>query len=97
LKDKEITFKQWKKVQDGEKYRHKKVQKVREKAVYLTEFESELDQFEEHVGRVKHQYEELRKLRENLPKGDVVVWMALAENYICSSFEEVQSAYWNTW
>ena len=25
LKDKEITFKQWKKVQDGEKYRHKEV------------------------------------------------------------------------
>ena len=69
LKDKEITFKQWKKVQDGEKYQHKEVQEVREKAVFLTEFESELDQFEEHVGRVKHQYEELRKLRENLPKG----------------------------
>ena len=69
MKDKEITFKQWKKVQDGEKYRHKKVQEVREKAVYLTEFESELDQFEEDVGRVKHQYEELRKLRENFPKG----------------------------
>jgi hypothetical protein len=30
---------------------------------------------------VKHQYEELRKLRENIPKGDVVVWMDLAENY----------------
>jgi benzoyl-CoA reductase/2-hydroxyglutaryl-CoA dehydratase subunit BcrC/BadD/HgdB len=65
LKDKEITFKQWKKVQDGEKYRHKEVQEVREKAVFLTEFESELDQFEEHVGRVKHQYEELRKLRKS--------------------------------
>ena len=96
MKDKEITFKQWKKVQDGEKYRHKEVQEVREKAVYITEFESELDQFEEHVGRVKHQYEELRKRRENIPKGDVVVWMDLAENYMCSSFEEVQSAYWNT-
>jgi hypothetical protein len=45
---------------------------------------------------VKHQYEELRKLRENLPKGDVVVWMDFDENYIRSSFEEVQSAYWNT-
>jgi hypothetical protein len=41
--------------------------------VFLTDIESELDQFEEPVGRVKHQYEELRKLRENLPKGDVVV------------------------
>jgi len=35
LKDKEITFKQWKKIQDGEKYRHKEVQEVREKAVSL--------------------------------------------------------------
>jgi hypothetical protein len=59
------------------KYRHKEVQEVREKVVFLTDIESELDQFEEHVGRVKHQYEELRKLRENLPKGDVVVWMDL--------------------
>jgi hypothetical protein len=40
LKDKEITFKQWKKVQDGEKYRHKEVQEVREKAVFLTDIES---------------------------------------------------------
>jgi hypothetical protein len=46
LKDKEITFKQWKKVQDGEKYRHKEVQEVRQKAVFLTEFESELDQYD---------------------------------------------------
>lgn len=55
---KEITFKQWKTVQDGEKYRHKEVQEVREKSVFLTEFESKFDQFEEHVGRVKHRYGE---------------------------------------
>ena len=37
----------------------------------------------------------MRKLRENLAEGYIVVWMDFAENYICSSMDEVQSAYWN--
>ena len=95
LEKQEFTYKVWKKVQEGDKYRHREVEEVKEKLLFLNEFENQLDDFEEHVKRVKHQYEELRKLRENLAPGNVVVWMDFAENYICSSFEEVQSAYWN--
>lgn len=52
-------------------------------------------EFREHVKRVNNQYAEIRNLRDNLKDGEVLVWMDFAENFNCSSVEEVQSAYWN--
>lgn len=37
----------------------------------------------------------ISRLRENLPAGEILLWMDFAENYTCASMEEVQSAYWN--
>ncbi|XP_069139329.1 uncharacterized protein [Argopecten irradians] len=91
----EISYKHWKKVQEGDKFRHKEVVETKEKEEFLDQFSTQFEDFEDHVGRVQHQYQELRKLRQNLPIGEVVVWMDFAENYQCSSVEEVQSAYWN--
>jgi hypothetical protein len=37
----------------------------------------------------------MRQLRENLDDGNVLIWMDFAENFSCTSVDEVQSAYWN--
>lgn len=37
----------------------------------------------------------MRKLRENLPENEIVLWMDFAENFLCTSVEAVQSSYWN--
>ena len=65
------------------------------KAEFINDFLKEHNEFKKHVERVRNQYCEMRKLRENLAEGHIVVWMDFAENYICSSMDEVQSAYWN--
>jgi hypothetical protein len=35
--------------------------------------------FRDHVDRVQNQYSEMRKLRENLPENEIVLWMDFAE------------------
>ena len=44
-------------------------------------FKVEYNKFKEHAKKVKIQYEELRRLKENLPAGHVIVQMDFAENY----------------
>jgi hypothetical protein len=43
----------------------------------------------------RNQYKEIRNLKENLGRTEVVVQMDFAENYTCSNVSEIQSAYWN--
>ncbi|XP_041367923.1 uncharacterized protein LOC121382530 [Gigantopelta aegis] len=38
----------------------------------------------------------MKRLRMNLQAGHVLVWMDFAENFLCSSVEEIQSAYCNS-
>jgi hypothetical protein len=90
-----VKYKQWKRVQDGNKFRHKEVEEEVSKIQFMNIMESDLIKFRQHVFRVKHQYNELRRIRENLPENELLVWMDFAENFQCSSVEEVQSAYWN--
>ena len=54
-----------------------------------------MKQFRGHARRVKIQYEQLKLPKENLPEDQAMVQMDFAENYICRSLEEVQSAYCN--
>ena len=49
-----------------------------------------------HCSRVKAQYEALSNLKEKLPEKQIFVQMDFAENFICTSDDEVQSAYWNS-
>ncbi|KAK3092276.1 hypothetical protein FSP39_000626 [Pinctada imbricata] len=51
--------------------------------------------FKEHVHKIKRQYAELRQLKENLPKNDIILHMDFPENYSCKTADEIQSAYWN--
>jgi peptidyl-tRNA hydrolase len=52
-------------------------------------------EFKGHVNRVYKQYEEIKRLKENLPTNHLLVQMDFAENYSCKSVEEIQTAYWN--
>jgi hypothetical protein len=47
------------------------------------------------VKRVATQYGEIKKLKQNLPKHEILLQLDFAENYSCRSMEEVQSAYFN--
>ena len=84
----------WKKVPDGDKARGKEVEETVQKDEFIKIVVAEQEKFSGHVKRVHNQYTEMRKLRENLPDTDVLIWMHFAENFGCSSVEEVQSAYW---
>ncbi|XP_063966655.1 uncharacterized protein LOC135156857 [Lytechinus pictus] len=90
-----MIFKEWKRVCDKGKFRWKEVQTEVTRREFLNLLRASLPDFRAHVGRIAKQYKELRKLRENLKEGEVLVWMDFAENYTCSAMEEVQSAYWN--
>jgi hypothetical protein len=82
-----MTF-EWKKVSENGKFRWRQV-------VTRERFMKDVDAFRDHVFRVKTQYTEMKRLRENLPEEHAMAWMDFAENFTCSALEEVQSAYWN--
>ncbi|VDH94171.1 Hypothetical predicted protein [Mytilus galloprovincialis] len=90
-----IKFTQWKRVPDGTKMRFKEIEETLSKADFCIKFDKDLAEFRDHVDRVHTQYSELKRLRENLPENEVLIWMDFAENFGCVSVEEVQSAYWN--
>lgn len=95
IKKSEITFSEWKKVQDNGKFRCRQVQTVVTMEIFKDIFQKEIAEFRSHVERVKNQYSEMKHLRENLAEGQILVWMDFAENFSCTSVDEVQSAYWN--
>ena len=78
------------------KYKWKEIQETVAKEAFITLVTEECSRFRKHVSRVQTQYKQIRKLRENLPDNEVLLWMDFAENYNCTSVEEVQSAYWNS-
>ncbi|CAC5414323.1 unnamed protein product [Mytilus coruscus] len=45
------------------------------------------DIFRQHVEMVTNQYDEIRKLKENLPNGHVLAQLDFAENYICTTYD----------
>lgn len=94
-----VVLGQWTRIEVEEKGKKKYVTKIVEskldKAKFLTHFETQMKDFEAHVTRVSAQYEQIRVLKEKLPKHEMIVQLDFAENYSCKSLEEVQSAYFN--
>ena len=94
-----IKYGQWERVPVEEKGRTKMVTKIVEsylpKQEFLQIFEKQADEFDKHVKRVKRQYGEIDRLKESLGKDEVILHMDFAENYLCKSMDEVQSAYWS--
>lgn len=62
---------------------------------FLFNLDKQIKDFESHVKRVSKQYDEIKTLKQNLPKNEMLVQLDFAENYSCRSMEEVQSAYFN--
>lgn len=92
-----VKYEQWKKIEmpDGRK-RTKIVEREITKEDFVTVVQTQICEFQEHVARVRLQYEALHNLKDNLPEGHAIIQMDFAENFTCSSAEEVQSAYWNS-
>ena len=91
-----VTFIEWKREEDNGKLRWKQVQTVVTVENFTKMFMQDVTDFREHVNRVKNQYSQVRRLRENLNDGQVLVWMDFAENFTCAALDEVQSANWTS-
>lgn len=95
----EIEFGQWKRVAIDDKGKKKMIMKVvsmtMTKEQFLQYMKQQINDFTEHVYRVRRQYGESMKIKSNLAVDEVVVTMDFAENYACKSLNEIQSAYWN--
>lgn len=76
------------KVAEGQKTRWKEVEETVNKVDFITLMESQTTEFRNHVERVKIQYHEMRKLRENLQENEIVLWMDFVENCICTSVRQ---------
>jgi DNA-binding transcriptional regulator GbsR (MarR family) len=90
-----VKFTSWKKVVENNKNRWKEVEDIVPRNKFLEIIDNQTTDFRDHVDRVQNQYSEMRKLRENLPENEIVLWMDFAENFLCTSVEAVQSSYWN--
>ena len=91
-----IKYQQWKRVKltnGKERHRVVKVQESRES--FCSMIISTFKEFQCHIERVKQQYSRVKKMKEKLPKGQVLIQMDFSENYSCNALEEIQSAYWN--
>lgn len=90
-----ITYSIWKRVSLDEKTRTMCVQETKSKQEFIEDMESNVLKFREHIKRIAIQYSQIKRLKETLRKDHVVIHVDFAENYNCSSIDEVQSAYWN--
>lgn len=61
-------YPEWKKVSEYGKFRWRKVITTKKKDDFRERFMKDVDEFMDHVFRVKTQYTEMKRLRENLPK-----------------------------
>ena len=91
----EIVMNQWKRVTIEKKMVMRVVNQKMTKQEFIDHTESQMQEFESHVSRVKTQYEEIKHLKENLPENHIIVQMDFAENWACKSLNEIQSTYLN--
>ena len=96
IKEENVSLPQWKKVElpDGKK-KTKIVEENLSKQEFVQKAQTQAADFIEHCDRVKAQYKAMGNLKDNLPDGHCLVQMDFAENFTCTSADEVQSAYWN--
>lgn len=94
----EIAFAQWQ-MSENIKYPGKKHTKLvnhqLSKNIFIERFAAEALQFQEHDRRVKHQFAQLKSLKENLKENHFILLMDFSENYTCNMANEIQSAYWS--
>jgi len=62
---------------------------------FLIKLEQQMNDFKSHMKRVAKQYEEIKILKQNLARHEMLNQLDFAENYSCGSMGKVQSAYFN--
>jgi hypothetical protein len=92
-----VKFSQWKKIEVIEKEKKKYVTRIveieKDRQDFADFLADQTAEFKGHVNRVYKQYEEIKRLKENLPTNHLLVQMDFVENYSCKSVEEIQTAY----
>lgn len=95
----DIAVGQWKRVETEVKGQKKSVMKVVNITMkpdeFMSHLKTQIEDFDQHVIRIKTQYSEMKNLKENLPDNHCIIHMDFSENYSCKSVQEIQSAYWN--
>ena len=94
-----VILSQWKRIEIEDRGKRKHVMRIQDetmsKHVFVEHLNQQTKEFSEHVNRVNIQYSQIKCLKENLPNTHVAIHMDFAENYMCRSSEEIQSAYFN--
>ena len=91
-----VPYKVWKKVElENGRTKMKIVEVESESTQFKEDMKMQTKAFTEHVDRVREQYSQIKKLKENIQENEVIVQMDFAENFSCRSLDEIQTAYWN--
>ena len=94
-----VRYSEWKRKEVEHKGRVSKRMQIetveKSKTEFVEMFRQDLINFRKHTERVTCQYEQIKLLKESLPKKHVMCQMDFVENYSCSHADEVQSAYFD--
>ena len=93
----EQLLEQWHRVLDDKdgKHRVKIISTTKTRADFKTKFLADFDMFTSHGSNALKLYQELKRLKENLPENHMLMQMDSAENYTCAFTDYVHSAYGN--
>ncbi len=59
----------------------------------MDEFFKQLPEYIQHIGRIRYQYRELKKLGKNLTEDNVCMQIDFSENYACKNYHEIQFSF----
>ena len=88
--DERVKLKRWVASDEGTK----ELQELEVSPKELVDFLcKDLDSYSRHIFNADWQYKEFKSLKENLPKGWLLLVVDFAENYRCRQQKEISSAY----
>lgn len=90
-----VEYEEWRSVEVGGKKKMRIVKVSQSKDQFIQMMLQQYQMFLEHIARVADQYKSLHELKLNLPEDHIIIQMDFAENFLCQTNDEIQSAYWN--
>lgn len=95
----EIKFSEWKRKDVERKGKLTKRMLIESNQIpkvdFISLFRQDLISFRGHTERVSCQYQQIKLLKEKLPKTHAICQMDFAENYSCVHADEIQTAYFD--
>jgi hypothetical protein len=94
----ETSYEVWEKIEesgtDGKSYRRRVKNRIHcECHELISNFCDLLPEYMRHIGRVKNQYQETKKIKKNLGENDFVFHIDFSENYTTKYFREIQACH----